>query len=301
MVLPKAPPAHAHIISTSTKALTAQPARRKMRPGATPRETRRQAGCRRRSRWGQAIRFQFRAGVVYRGSIPIKAQRRSGQTHNLFRTRVGGGRAIISGRDAVGAPPQPCSFLALYAHKLPNADRLVVIDLPAPVSSFDQIAMDGHILRLAQSPKLPDPFLFDDTANYVEAKVWLSFHPWRMAGHGSFKTASSKRTWATMPLADLLVMILGYPECHYQRPSHGLRPRITGTVLFQPLKFQRNEKSRVVFALANHPRLISQPYEYATIERGKKIIVHAPSNGAKLEISRRAWWFTAARSEEHQR
>jgi hypothetical protein len=48
----------------------------------------------------------------------------------------------------------------------------------------------------------------------------------------------------------------------------------------------------VVFALANHPRLISGQNEYATIDGGRKIVVQAASNRAKLEVSRRAQAFT---------
>lgn len=232
----------------------------------------------------------FRAGVVYRGSIPIKASGAPGQPITYSGKGWGTGRAIISGRDVVDAPPRPCSSLPLCA-KLPNADRLVVVDLPAPVSSFDQIALDGHILRLAQSPKLADPFLFDDTSRYVEAKLnelspSIDGRTWQL------RNDFLRKNLGDDAVDDLLVLILGYPNLITGGPAVAY-DRETGTVLFQPLKFRRDEKSRVVFALANHPRLISQPYEYATIERGRKIIVHAPISAAKLEISRRAWCFTS--------
>lgn len=232
----------------------------------------------------------FRAGVVYRGSVPIKASGAPGRPITYSGQGWGTGRAIISGRDVLDAQPRPCSSLPSCA-KLPNADQLIVVDLPAPVSSFGQVAMGRRILRLAQSPRLPDPFLFDDVSNYVEAK------------QGELLPMADGRTWQLQnnlirknlgddTAGDLLVLILGYPNAITSGPVTAYDQNAS-SVLFQPLKFQRNEKAPVVFALANHPRLISQPYEYATIERGKRIIVQAPLNGEKLEISRRAWCFTS--------
>lgn len=234
--------------------------------------------------------IQFRAGVIYRGSIPIKSSGAPGQPITYSGQGWGTGRAIISGRDALDAQPRPCSSVPVCA-MLPNADRLVVIDLPAPVSSFGQIAMDRHILRLAQSPKLPDPFLFDDVGNYVEAKL-DELSPMADGKTWQLQNSFVKKNLGDDAVNDLLVLILGYPNAITSGPATAY-DQSTSTVLFQPLKFQRNEKTRVVFALTNHPRLISQPYEYATIERGTKIIVQTPLNKAKLEISRRAWAFTA--------
>ena len=232
----------------------------------------------------------FRAGVVYRGSIPIKASGAPGRPITYSGQGWGTGRAIISGRDTVNAPLRPCSTLPLCA-KLPNADRLAVFDLPAPVSSSDQIVLDGRILRLAQSPKPKDPFLFDDTSNYVEAKLnelvpMADGRTWRL------QNDFIKKNLGEDGVGDLLVLVLGYPNVITSGPATTYDPN-TSTSLFQPLKFRRNEKSPVVFSLANHPRLISQPDEYATIERGTKVIVHAPVSAAKLEVSRRAWCFTS--------
>jgi hypothetical protein len=232
----------------------------------------------------------FRAGVVYRGSIPINASGAPGQPITYSGQGWGTGRAIFSGRDAVSAPPRPCSSSPLCA-KLPNADRLVVIDLPAPVSSFSQIVIDGQIVRLAQSPKLADPFLFDDAASYVEAKLG-ELSPMADGKTWQLQNSFIKKSLGDDAAGDLLVLILGYPNVITSGPATAYDQN-TGTVLFQPLKFRRDEKAPVIFALANHPRLISQPYEYATIERGTKIIVQAPLNVAKLEVSRRAWAFTS--------
>lgn len=234
--------------------------------------------------------IQFRAGVVYRGSIPIKASGAPGQPITYSGQGWGAGRAIISGRDVLDEQPRSCSSLPACA-KLPNASELVVVDLQAPVSSFGQVAMGRQILRLAQTPKQPDPFLFDDVSNYVEAKS-TELSPMADGGTWQLQNSLIKKSLGDDPADDLLVLILGYPNAITSGPVTAYDQN-TSTVLFQPLKFQRSDKAPVVFALANHPRLISQPYEYATIERGKRIIVQAPLNGEKLEISRRAWCFTA--------
>lgn len=234
----------------------------------------------------------FRAGVIYRGSIQIKSSGAPDRPITYSGQGWGAaGRAVISGRDIFNVQPQPCSSLPLCA-KLPNADRLVAMELPVPVSTFSQIAMNGRILQLAQSPKLPDPFLFDDTANYVEAKS------------GELLPMADGQTWQLQndvikmrldddAAGDLLVLVLGYPNVITSGPVTAYDQN-TSTVLFQPLRFQRNEKAKVVFALANHPRLIAQPYEYATIQRGTRIVVQAPLTvTAKLEISQRALAFVA--------
>lgn len=232
----------------------------------------------------------FRAGVVYRGSIQIKASGAPGKPITYSGKGWGTGRAVVSGRDAIDVQPRPCSSLPVCA-KLPNADRLAVFDLPAPVSTYDQVVLDGRILRLAQSPKLPDPFLFDDTRNYVEAKLG-ELSPLTDGRTWQLQNGFIKRSLGDDAVNDLLVLALGYPNAITSGPATSYDQN-TSTVLFQPFRFRRNEKSMVVFALTNHPRLISEPYEYATIERGTKIIVQASLNAAKLEVSRRAWAFTS--------
>lgn len=231
----------------------------------------------------------FRAGVNYRGSIAVKASGAPGRPITYSGQGWGTGRAIISGRDPIVASPLPCSSLPQCA-KLPNADRLVVFQSPSPVSVFDQVVLDGHILRLAQAPKLTDAFLFDDTSKYVEVRSG-ELSPLPDGKTWQLQNDFIKKSLGDDGVADLLIMILGYPNVITSGPASAYDQN-SGSVLFQPFRFKRNDKVTVVFALANHPRLISQPYEYATVERGMKVIIQLPSTGAKLEVSRRAQAFT---------
>jgi hypothetical protein len=173
----------------------------------------------------------FRAGVVYRGSIEIKASGAPGKPITYSGQGWGTGRAIISGRDAVSASPRPCRSLPLCA-KLPNAEQLAVFDLPAPISTYDQVAVDGRILRLAQSPRLPDPFLFDDTANFVEAKSG-ELSPMADGRTWQLQNSLVKKNLGDDPAGDLLVLILGYPNVITSGPVTAYDQN-TGTLLFQP-------------------------------------------------------------------
>ena len=232
----------------------------------------------------------FRAGVTYRGSIDVKNSGSADAPITLSGQGWGEGHAIISGRDVVEASPKPCSSSPVCA-RLSNPGDFVVIDLTIPVTTYSQIALDGHILQLSQAPKPAEAFWFDDTANYIEAKTD------QLAPLSDGKTWQLRNDYIAKNLGDdavndLLVLVLSYPNVITSGPAALYDPK-QSSVLFQPEQFQRSDKATVVFALANHPRLITQPYEYATIEHGTKIIVRAPLTPAKLEVSRRAWCFVA--------
>ncbi len=226
----------------------------------------------------------LRAGVTYRGSIQIKFSGALGQPITYSGQGWGVGRATISGRDVVEAPPQPCISSPICS-KMPNPDQFIVIDLSIPVTTYSQIALDGNILQLSQTPKPAEPFWFDDTSNYIEAKSdELSPSPDGKTWH--LQNDFIRKNLGDDTQDDLLVLILGYPNVITSGPAISYDPK-SSSIEFEPAQFQRNEKAMVVFALANHPRLITQPYEYATIEHGTKIIVRAPITSAKLEVSRR--------------
>jgi len=234
--------------------------------------------------------IMFRAGIVYRGTIQARSSIDPSRPLTYTGQGWGNGRAILSGRDAFNVTPQACKSLPACA-KLPNADQLIVIDLPVPVTSTSQIVLDGHILQLTESPPPAEPFWFDNVDGYTKAP------PEDLVALGDGKTWQIQSDFINQKLdgdeiEDLFLFIQGYPNLVSTGPAVAYNQR-TSTIQFQPGNFTRNQNREVQFALANHPRLIAQPFEYATIAHGAKLIVRAPMNSVKLEIARRQSTFIA--------
>ncbi|HWF67155.1 MAG TPA: hypothetical protein VN670_07615, partial [Acidobacteriaceae bacterium] len=152
----------------------------------------------------------FRAGVVYRGSLQINDSGSKGHPITYTGKGWGQGRAIISGRDTFNVVGHPCASVPLCA-KLPNASQLSVIDLPAPVTAYTQMVLDGHPLQLSQAPKPKDMFWFDDTSGYAKADN-DALVPLPDRKSWTLQNGFINQTLGTDDVDDLLVFVLGYPN-----------------------------------------------------------------------------------------
>ena len=234
----------------------------------------------------------FRGGVTYRGAIIIKASGEAGRPIVYRGEGFGPGKAIISGRDLVHAAVHKCAGQPVCAG-LAHPDDLRILDLPASVTPSTQVALDGHLLELAQAPDIPDAFWYDDLAHYQ------AIQPDHIAGDPdgvTWRVQSDflKTTLGQQPADDLILHLWRMPNAISSLPVDSYDPA-TSAVTLKADKLTPYTKAQSFFAIANHPALIRRPYQFATIDHGARIVVNAPLAGdrADLEVSTRGVAFTA--------
>jgi hypothetical protein len=238
---------------------------------------------------GDTVRF--RGGVIYRGSIVVAYDGAPGRPITYSGEGFGHGKAVISGREAFNVPLRGCAGEPACSG-LPNAPQLQVAQMPAEVAVSDQLILNGRSLQLAQGPAPTDSFWFDNLKHFVAVPANdLAAAPdgetWRM------RSPFLREALGARPAHDLVLHIWRVPNAISSLPVDSYDPQ-NGTITFRAKKLTPYPKQSLV-ALANHPALISGPDQFATIDGGKQIIVHAPpSNSATLEISRRKNAFDAS-------
>jgi hypothetical protein len=241
-----------------------------------------------RLRLGPGDTVLFRGGVVYRGEVIFRASGAAGAPITYRGEGFGPGKAIISGRDVVAATVRPCASTPACAG-LANAKDLEVIQLPSAVDPSDQIVLGGHMLEVAQTPQLPDPFWYDDLKQYQPVPQ----HDLSVQG-ASWKLRSGfiSHSLGARPVEDLVVHLWGIPNAVTSVPVTGYDPA-SGEIRFETKDFSPYTDRDSKFALVNHPALIRRPFQYATIARGTAIVVQASiaPGPVSLEISRRGLAF----------
>lgn len=235
----------------------------------------------------------FKGGVVYRGSIRFAASGAPDAPITFRGAGFGPGRAIVSGRDEYKVTLEPCAGAPACAG-VDDASDLKVARLPFAVRPNEQIALTGQMLHLSQAPGLSDPFWFDDLERFqtiARADLqkgsapdgWLVRHPF------------IAKTLGAAPVHDLGVQIWGMPNAvaTMQGASYDAA---SSTVLAVGPDLQPYPDKDPKVALINHPRLIRQSLDYATVDGGRSVVVKAPgaADMAQFEISRRKVAFDAA-------
>ena len=233
----------------------------------------------------------FRAGVSYRGAITLAASGDEGQPITYRGQGFGDGKAIVNGRDLVPVLVKPCAEAAACAAQANQVD-LRVVELPSPVSASDQIVINGTMLTLAQAPTLPDSFWYDDLAHYQ------AFNPGDLKQDGvrmRLRSAFVGKMLGTASVEDLVVHLWGQPNAIASIQAEAYDPALSELTLTEP-GFKPYADRDGLFSLVNHPSLIKQPYEFATLNRGSKLVVRAalPLGKSEVEISRRGTAFVLA-------
>ena len=233
----------------------------------------------------------FRAGVSYRGAITLAASGDEGQPITYRGQGFGDGKAIVNGRDLVPVLVKPCAEAAACAAQANQVD-LRVVELPSPVSASDQIVINGTMLTLAQAPTLPDSFWYDDLAHYQ------AFNPGDLKQDGvrmRLRSAFVGKMLGTASVEDLVVHLWGQPNAIASIQAEAYDPALSELTLTEP-GFKPYADRDGLFSLVNHPSLIKQPYEFATLNRGSQLVVRAalPLGKSEVEISRRGTAFVLA-------
>ncbi len=233
----------------------------------------------------------FKAGVSYRGAITLAASGDEGQPITYRGQGFGDGKAIITGRDLVPVQVKPCAEAPACAAQA-NQDDLRVVELPSPISASDQIVVNGTLLTLAQAPSLPDSFWYDDLAHYQ------AFHPadLKQVGAGMrLRSAFIGKALGNAAVEDLVVHLWGQPNAIASIQAEAYDPALGELTLTEP-GFKPYDDRDGLFSLVNHPSLIKQPFEFATLSRGSKMVVRAPLplGNSQVEISRRGTAFILA-------
>lgn len=235
----------------------------------------------------------FAGGVTYRGSIRLNASGEQGRPITYRGTGFGTGKAVISGRDEFPIKLDQCAGSAACSG-VDQPGELRLVRLPIQVRASDQIALDGHLLELAQGPTPTDPFWFDDLENYESLAVG-ELKPTGAADAWSMRSAFVTKSIGSAPVHDLGVEIWVMPNAVTSTKASGY-DAATGTLttVGQGVKPYTDRPTK--FALINHPRLIRRPFQFATIDKGARIVVRTPSSAdnAKMEISRRQVAFDIA-------
>jgi hypothetical protein len=231
----------------------------------------------------------FRGGVIYRGAIRLDDSGAAGHPITYSGQGFGAGRAIISGRDMASVRVQACETSAGCAG-LALARDLRVVELPEPVRPSDQVVVDGHILNLAQTPDLPDSFWYDDLKHYqsaAQSDLTAAGGRWRL------RNGFIRKALGTAPVDDLVVQIWGQPNAVSSARAEAYDAG-SSTVVLQAPDLKPYEVRDTLFALANHPALIHRTNEFATLDKGARLVVMAPlaPGDRQVEISRRAAAFT---------
>lgn len=227
----------------------------------------------------------FRGGIAYRGSISVNQSGQEGRPIVYLGEGFGNGKAVLDGRDRVRALARPCGNEPACS-TLPNAAALSIVELPNRISASDQLALNGRPLILAQAPAQPEPFWFDDLANFEKAdREQLTSEPngvsWRLA------SSFLKQSLGTAPVHDLIVHVWRMPNAITSARAIEY-DAATSTVRLNAPKLAPYPNKPTQFALANHPALIRGPDQFATIADGARIIVSGRHSGAvDLDISRR--------------
>lgn len=236
-------------------------------------------------------RVLFRGGVVYRGAILLQTSGEAGRPITYSGRGFGAGRAIISGRDVVPAQVRACDAQPGCAG-LPASSDLRVIDLPQPVRPSDQVRLGGQLLNLAQAPDLPDGFWYDDLKHYQPASrsnLTLASDRWRL------RNGFIRKTLGAAPVEDLVVQVWGQPNAIATARAESYDPGSSTLVLKTP-ELKPYDDQDTLFALANHPTLIRRADQFATLDKGARLVVKAPLalGDGQVEVSRRGVAFTLA-------
>jgi hypothetical protein len=231
----------------------------------------------------------FRGGVIYRGAIRLEDSGADGQPITYSGQGFGTGRAIISGRDLIPVQVRACEAAAGCAG-LAAAPDLRVIEMPQPVRPSDQVLIDDQLLALAQTPDLPDSFWYDDLKHYQRAApsdLTMDGGRWRL------RNSFIRRVLGAAPVDDLVVHVWGQPNAVSSARAESYDPG-SSTVVLQDPGLKPYEDQDTLFALVNHPALLHRPYEFATLDRGARLVVRAPLplGEGRIEVSRRRAAFT---------
>lgn len=233
----------------------------------------------------------FRGGVTYRGAILLEASGAPGAPITYGGQGFGPGRAIISGRDRARVQVRSCEAQPGCAG-LAAAAELRVIDLPQPVRPSDQVLLDGQFLTLAQSPEQPDSFWYDDLKHYQSAPrsdLTMAGDRWRL------RNGFIRKALGEAPVADLVVHVWGQPNAIASARAESYDPA-SGTVVLRTSELKPYDDQDTLFALANHPALIRRADQFATLDKGARLVVKAPLalGDGEVEVSRRGAAFTLA-------
>ena len=231
----------------------------------------------------------FRGGVIYRGAIRLEDSGAEGEPITYSGQGFGTGRAIISGRDVVSVQVRACEAAAGCAG-LAAAPDLRVIEMPQPVKPSDQVLIDGRLLELAQTPDLPDSFWYDDLKHYQRASpsdLTTDGGRWRL------RNGFIRKALGVAPVDDLVVHVWGQPNAVSSARAESYDPG-SSTVVLQDPGLKPYTDQDTLFALVNHPALLHRPYEFATLDRGARLVVRAPlpPGQGQVEVSRRRAAFT---------
>lgn len=235
----------------------------------------------------------FRGNVVYRGAIKLNASGAPGQPITYRGAGFGEGKAVISGRDEYAVKLADCAGTPACAG-VEDAAGLKLVQLPITIKMSDQVALGGQMLHLSQAPALDDPFWFDDLDRF-QTLTRAEFQPAPAANTWSLRNPFVSKMLGSAPIQDLGVEIWGMPNSVTSTRASTYDPA-TGTILTVGEGIQPYPDKDTRFALINHPRLIRQPLDYATVAGGTAIVVKAPSapESAKFEVSRRKIAFDIA-------
>ena len=233
----------------------------------------------------------FRGGVVYRGAILLQTSGEAGRPITYAGQGFGDGRAIFSGRDLVRVQVRACEAQPGCAG-LPAAADLRVIDLPQPIRPSDQVRVDGQLLTLAQAPELPDSFWYDDLKHYQPASrsdLTGAGDRWRL------RNGFIRKALGDAPVADLVVEVWGQPNAIASARAETYDPG-SSTVVLRTSELTPYDDQDTLFALANHPALIRRADQFATLDKGVRLVVKAPLalGDGQVEVSRRGVAFTLA-------
>lgn len=207
-------------------------------------------------------RVLFRGGVVYRGSILLRAEGAPGRPI-IFSGSDWGGRAIISGSDAFQASPQACESTTACGVAGDLAKDVFRFPMPAGVRFAASVNING---RIFQQAAWPVPAL--NTSNGA----------WILAGFRTSSTAVQQdastptqwmfddpelaRAFPNTILVGASIAIHGSPNLihHGRVVAHDVRrSRIT----FESRNFRPERSSQTHYALYGHAALIQSQDQVA--------------------------------------
>ena len=227
----------------------------------------------------------FRAGVAYRGSIAIRA---SGLVESPIRylgSGWGEGKATITGYDRYDLPVTSCFESA----KCPTGFRtteFVMVDLPIPINYTSQILMNGRALTLAQSTRLPNGV--PDSENI---KTFFGITSGDIQKDGDWVRITSRYIHDLLqsgPGYDVTAFIWGAPNLIFY-PFASSYDASAESITIRAPHFSTYTNRDMLFAIANHPRLLVREGQYATLNGGKSFLIRGKVERptAAIEISQR--------------